>query len=71
MRKFINEFRQSWRNGQKIGDSRWFIIKMALRGKLLHDDAYREFIKRLHSTKCCESCQTLVRHGFPDIEQVL
>jgi hypothetical protein len=61
MRKFINEFRQSWRNGQNIGDSRWFIIKMALRGKLLHDDAYREFIDGLLRIECCDECKESVK----------
>lgn len=69
MRKFINKFGQSWRNGQKLGDNRWFIIKMALCGKFLTDDAYKKFIDGLLQIECCESCKTLVRHGFPDNEQ--
>ena len=32
-------------------------------------DVATEFIK--HDPESCESCETLVRHGFPDIEQVL
>ena len=31
-------------------------------------DVATEFIK--HDPKSCESCETLVRHGFPDNEQV-
>lgn len=61
MRKFIDKFSQSWVNGQKLGDSRWFIIKMAVRGKFLTDDAYKKFIDGLLSIECCDECKESVK----------
>jgi hypothetical protein len=61
MSKFIDRFSQSWVNGRKLGDSRWFTIKMAVRGKFLTDDAYKEFIDRLLRIECCDECKESVK----------
>lgn len=61
MRQFINKFSQSWVNGRKLGDNRWFIIKMALCGKFLTDDAYKKFIDGLLRIECCGECRESVK----------
>ena len=67
----MNKLKQYFTNGRRLGDDWWFLIKMAVQGHLLTDEKYQRFIHGLMQVSCCESCQTLVRHGFPDTEQVL
>jgi len=44
MKEMLEAFRQSWRNGRDLGDSPFFIIRMALCGRFVTDDALRRLL---------------------------